>query len=390
MTDNAVQQFATYLAGITEPAERARTIARANMLAMQAAPDEAFEPPIRTLKDYLAAEIEIPPVLVTPNLLVRGGLNVTIGRAGKGKTVMNLNRLMRWAAGLPMFDGWQDKDGEPYLMPAHPLKILIVENEGAAGLFHQQIGIMANASEFIKPAARKLIDENIFIWGEGGYSGMKLDDPAKLKLLRDGVEKWEPDLVFIEPLRSLWSGDENSSTEMNEVVDALVALSTDFNCATLMAHHERKAGAGDDGEKMSAGRGSTVLEGIVTAMENFESIKSGEQRELTWSKMRYAAAPSPVRMSWVNESQWYEWVPVTHLEESVLTALRDNGDEPMSIKDLCDELEETQSKLRPVLKKMEEDKQVRKLPSVATSNGSTGHRFRLPSQDNDGFGGLSL
>ena len=87
MTDksDAIKLFAAALAAETDPAAREHMLARVKMLAMNAAPEEAFEPPIRTLNDYLAAEIEMPPVLINPFMCVRGGMNVTVGRAGKGK-----------------------------------------------------------------------------------------------------------------------------------------------------------------------------------------------------------------------------------------------------------------------------------------------------------------
>jgi len=344
---------------------------------------------LRTLGDYLAAEIEVPPVLVHPFMCVRGGLNVTVGRAGKGKTVMNLNRMLRWSAGLPMFDGWTDHDGEPLLMPDKALRILIVENEGAAGMFHRQIGLMLHAEDYLPAEARELAKTNTLIWGEGGYSHLKLDDPQRLQQLRDGIEKWEPDLVFIEPFRSLWSGEENSSTEMNVIVDALVGIATDFDCGVWAAHHEKKGGAGED-DKMSAARGSTVLEGIVTLMENFESTKGGDLRELQWSKSRYEVPPPPVRMEWDHENKWYKHVPAAQLEDDIIAALAENNDEPMGVSDLAEALDETKTKIRDVCKKMKNDGKLKALPSVATQNGSTGARYRLPSSGEATGGGLAL
>lgn len=383
MTDSALQNFAELLRATTDEAERARMIARVKMLAMKDAPAEAFEPPIRTLGDYLACEIEVPPVLVEPNIVVRGGLNATIGRAGKGKTVMNLNRMLRWSAGKPLFSGWKGSDGIVQLNPSHPLKILVVENEGAAGLFHRQIGIMLNAEGFLTDEDRKLCKENLLVWGEGGYSGLKLDDPNKLNGLRAGCEKWEPDIVFVEPFRSLWNGEENSATEMNVVVDALIGIATDYECGCIIAHHERKSGAGDDGEKMSAGRGSTVLEGAVTVMENFEGVKGGDFRQLTWSKSRHGKAPNPVRMEWVPEAWWYKHVPESKIGEDILSALRDNADEPMTTSDLMEVTDEKRDKLTKVLRQMADEGKIKKMSSSHGQDGSSGFRWRLPTGEGD-------
>lgn len=392
MTQDAIQQFAAYLATITDDSERARAIAKAKMLGMQNAPDSAFEAPIRTLGEYLASPIEIPPVLVEPLLVVRGGLHATIGRAGKGKTVVSLNRLLKWSCGRPLFDDWKDADGNAFLRPSHPLRILIIENEGAAGMFHKQIGHMLNAEGFLSEDDRKQAKENVLIWGEGGYSDLKFDDKDKRDMVRAGCEKWKPDLVFIEPFRSLWAGDENSSTEMGAVVDALVGIASEFECATWIAHHESKGGYEEDGEKMSRARGSTVLEGIVTIMENFESVKAGQFREMSWSKARHATygPPPPVRMEWVMDAWWYSWVPSTRLDDAIIEALRDNADEPMSVTDLSEVLDETKKKVRDSAKRLADDGKLRKLPSIAGVGGSTGVRFARPEDPDKEYGGLSL
>lgn len=384
-----IKQFSSYLASLTDPKERERAFDMAKMSAANAAPPEAFKPPIRTARQYLSDEIEVPPVLVEPYIVVRGGLTCTIGRAGKGKTVMNLNRIIRWSAGKPMFSGWHDKDGNALLNPARPLKTLIIENEGAGGLFHRQLGIMLHATEFLNEDEREVALDNLLVWGDGGYSGLKLDDPERLNNVRKGVEEWEPDLVFVEPFRGLWQGEENSATDMTKVVDALVEIAADYQCGVLLAHHERKSGVGEDGEKMSAGRGSTVLEGAVTVMENFEGVKGGDFRELSWSKSRHGKAPNPVRMEWVADSWWYRWVSMDDISEAIVTALRDH-DGPMNVADLSEATGEKKDKLRPLLNKLYDDKRVLRMSSESSGAGSTGFRYTLPVDETQSYGGLSV
>jgi hypothetical protein len=391
MTANsdALKAFAALLAAEPDPAKRNRLIKQATMLALNEAPPEAFEPPIRTLEDYLLAEIALPPVLIHPYLCVRGGLNVTVGRAGFGKTVMNLNRMLRWSAGLPWVDGWVDKHGEKMLAPDKPLRILIVENEGAAGMFHKQVGDMLASERHLPGEAVDLAKQNILIWGEGGYSNMKLDDPNILAGLRQGVEKWEPDLVFIEPFRSLWKGEENSATEMNVVVDALVGLATDYNCGVWAAHHEKKGGAGED-DKMSAARGSTVLEGVVTVMENWEKAKSGDFREMTWSKSRHGVAPNPQMFKWDHDAWWYDMVPSDQVNEDIYGELKGNPDEAMTKSELSEALDYPPHKLEKALREMVESGKIKRMASVPTANGSSGYRYRLPTGGDDSSGGLSI
>lgn len=393
MTNSTIQEFAKLLANEDEAGRKA-LLKRAQLLAMNEADPEQFEPPISTLKEYLEKPIPVPPIVVTPHILVRGGITCTIGRAGKGKTVMNLNRILRWGAGLPLFDKLKDKDGQALYAPAdgEPVKTLIIENEGAAGLFHKQIGLMLHATPYLKEHEREDAAENVLVWGDGGYSGLKLDDPKQLDHVRAGCEKFEPDVLFVEPFRGLWKGEENSSTDMAVVADALSEIGSDYNCAILLAHHERKSGAGDDGEKMSAGRGSTVLEGVVSLMENFESVRGDDYRELSTSKARHGAKPAPVRMEWDGDHWWYRHVPLNQVEQNVLDFIAD-APEPPGVKTMATELGETEWQVRKVAKSLKEQGRVKELKSATTEGGgSTGYRYRLCKEadaESDG-GGLEL
>lgn len=384
MADSALENFAKLLAAEPNDAKRAAMLQRAKMLALGQVKAEDFEPPVTSLGEYLDTPIDIPASLVWPTIVVRGEITATLGRAGKGKTTMNLNRILRWAAGKPFFDSFKDADNKHYLSPPEPLKVLIIENEGAAAMFHGKMGILLNhCGDILDDVDRELIRENVFIWGHGGYAGLKLDDPVQLNKVRAGVEKVEPDIVFIEPFRGLWKGEENSSTAMANMVDSLQAMGTDFNCGIIISHHERKSGAGEDGELMSAGRGSTVLEGVVACMENFQGVSGGDYKELTWSKARYLQPPPPTRFEYDIRTNWYRHVPMDEIEGGVLLVLRDNLDEALTLKELSEETGEKITKLRPLLSKLTKDKKVRKLPSIATGDGTTGARFRIVGDDSD-------
>jgi hypothetical protein len=377
----ALEEFAKLLAQTDDPAQRARLTKRAEMLAMNQVPEEKFEPPIRNLGVYLDTPIDIPPSLVWPTIVVRGEVTATLGRAGKGKTTVNLNRIMKWACGRPLFDGFTcphdgEDQGKTYIAPSGPLRTLVLENEGSAGMFHQKIGIMLLNNDIFSDEERDLIRENVLIWGDGGYSGLKLDNEQGVANLRAGIEKWEPDIVFIEPFRALWRGEENSSTEMAVVIDNIIGMATDYNCGYILSHHERKSGADGD-ELMSAGRGSTVLEGAVAVMENFQSVKGGDFRELTWSKARYLQPPPPVRLQYERNNGWYEYVPESDLERAVLEALEIN-DEPLTKAGLVDILDEKPYQVNKALKQLLEDSRISQL---GAASGSSGWRYAIAGKE---------
>jgi hypothetical protein len=386
VTRQVVEDFGKLLAQTTDPAQRARLMKRAELLGMKEVPQEQFEPPVTPLGIYLDTPIEVPASLIWPTIVVRGEITATLGRAGKGKTTFNLNRVLRWAAGKPLFDDFKSPhdDDKHFLSPEQPLKTLVLENEGSAGMFHLKMGTMLyNCGDILTDEDRKLIRENVFIWGDGGYSGLKLDDPAGVDNLRAGIEKCEPDIVFIEPFRQLWRGEENSSTDMAVVVDNILAMATDYNAGFILSHHEKKGGYGED-DMMSAARGSTVLEGVVACMENFQSIKNGEFREITWSKSRYLQPPPPTRLEYDRDAGWYNHVPESSLDLAILEALEINGEEPLNKTGIAELLDEKPHKIAKSLKTLVDENRIVRLSSQSGPGGTTGYRYKMKHDDEEG------
>lgn len=323
------------------------------------------------LGEYLENEPEVPPILVEPGLIVRGGIAVTIGRAGKGKTMVNLNRLMAWAAGRPFLG---------VLKPCAPLKCLVVENEGAAVMFHRKIKRMVEHSGF-NPTELGLVADNFNVWGDGGYSGLKLDESGNFKL-RSEIERIKPDIVFIEPLRFLHTGEENSATEMAIVLDSLAGLAAEYQVGVILSHHERKGGIEEDGEMMSLARGSTALEGAVDVMENFKSVKGGDFRELSWSKSRYEEPPGPLRMVWDHSRHWYTLVPASAGGAEILDVLSAAG-APVSVKMIADETGESEAKTRRELQKLIDEEPPRISRFAVPGQG---YMYRVEAGDSERMG----
>jgi len=371
MTESPERAYARHLAALDDEGFRS-SIRRARFLATEDMPEGSFDPPIRTAGEYLDTPIEIPASLVYPTIVVRGEITTTLGRAGKGKTTFNLNRICKWSAGLPLFDDWEDCDGRPYLAPESPLKTLVIENEGSAGMFQHKLGTMLNREAYLTPEHRSLARDNVLIWGDGGFSDFKLDDEGKVNLLRAGCEKWKPDIIFLEPFRSLWRGEENSSTDMTEVINTLQVVAKEYNCGIILSHHERKSGAGDDGELMSAARGSGVLEGAVAVMENFQAVVGGAYREITWSKARYLQPPPTTRMEYQPADEWYTHVPASSLEERLLLLLEDN-EEALTVRQLADMTDEKEDRLRNTLNAMYEQARAQRRAAIP---GETGYRWK--------------
>jgi hypothetical protein len=313
------------------------------------------KPPVRSLGDFLDHEIVLPPMLVDPGLVARGAVHVMYARGGKGKTAVSLNRLVKWAAGRPMFDELPD-----VMKPTKPLRTLIVENEGAPAHFQRILARIVNGKHdderIFDDEQTELIRSNISIWGDGGWSKMKLDDPDNLDLVKRGIEAAQADILFLEPFRGIWKGDEQDSTAMSNVLDALSEIANEYSIGVLLTHHERKTN--ENADHMDASRGSTAFEGHCAVMERWRSVSSGHQRELLWAKNRFEPEPPPVRMKFVRERWGYEYVAEDANVRRVMAVLHQVAPDYIAVPAVADELNG------------EDQQQVRRWLNKAVDNGA--------------------
>jgi hypothetical protein len=363
-TDAHVKGFSEYLAGLGDE-ERNQALAQARVLAVSAAPSENVgEPPVRTLAEYLRDKIPEPPSLVMADVVddlpptgqvVRGAVSLLTSPGGKGKTVLSLNRIVRWAAGLPLFDGL-----ETSYRPREPLKTLVIENEGAAGFFQSRLERMIDHFEF-DPAERRLVDKNVLIWGDGGWSSLKLDDGTNMDLVRRAMEKYEPDILFMEPLRGLHVQEENDNTAMAALLDTLHGIARDYKGGIMLTHHERKSGVGESTEEMWAVRGAAALTDLAGVVERFKSVKNGSQREVSNTKSRFGPAPGPARMKFDPVAWRYDYVPESELDMQILSTLEAMPGEWYSAEHVAELVGETLAVSRTALNSLASDSKIKKM-----------------------------
>lgn len=273
-------------------------------------------PPVRRLGEFLDAEIKVPPALVSPNSIVRGALAATVGAGGVGKTSMLMGRLMRWAAGVPWFE-----DIAEAFVPTQPLKTLVIENEGAGGMFQMKLRTMLDNAGFDADHVQ-LVRDNILIWGEGGYSGIRLDDPPAVAQVKRALEEWEPDILFLEPFARLWQGNENDNSEMNAILSGLEELAAKHDCAIMLAHHRRKGEVGAGQSAQEFARGASALEGAVRYMEFLHRSKNGWM-EIETTKNTYADVTGPYYLDWRgNDTGWHQHVDAV---QKIIDLLNERG-----------------------------------------------------------------
>lgn len=372
--DQAVLDYAQYLASLPhqEARKRANNAVRARLVAVLP-PEEVNKPPIRSLGEYLDEEIELPPMLVEPGFVARGALSTLTSRGGKGKTAVSLNRLIRWSMGRSLFEELPE-----VMAPIEPLRVLLIENEGAPGHFQQVLSTILHGNDFDTHEVRRA-RENITIWGNGGWSGLKLDDEENVRMIRRACEIAKPDILFLEPFRGLWKGSENDDVAMSEILDAISQIANDFSLGAMLTHHERKSSL-EGADPMSAARGSTALEGHAAVMERWAPAKGVDQRELSTIKNRFNPnPPAPLRMEFEHERWGYRYVGEDEQLRTVVELLREYGrDDYVTVAAASEHLGETKQTARRWLNKAEAEGFAKK-----KALGQDGIGYRYAAQDDE-------
>lgn len=368
------KQAAEYFADL-DPEARKEAFSRVNVSIKLTAPIEDVDPPppVHTLEEYFAMDLKEPPSLISDCQVVRGEITATIARAGRGKTTLLTNRMMRWAAGLPLFDDLPDVQA-----PEAPLRQLLIENEGSGYYMRENLEKLYDHIA-IDDARKALAKKNLMVWGDGGYTGLKVDREADMATIECALGEHHPDILYLEPFRGIWSGDENDNSAMEEVLDSLVALANNFECGIMLSHHSNKAPI--EGDWMGASRGATALEGKVAAMEVFYPVHNEEQRELKWAKKRYGKKPfpAPMRMQYDFDTRSLVRIPDSEMEQEVLSFLSQD-DPPMwwNKAQIAEEVDETQDRVdRKALRSLLDQGRIVK----KNKEGTTKYRLKVGDGD---------
>jgi hypothetical protein len=213
----------------------------------------------------------------------RAGLFQIFGASYTGKTLLVLDLVMSWCAGLPEWQGYKlNNDGKPQ-------DAVYVAAEGGAALSVHVDAWLKYHSD-VDPSR---LSGLVFLDGGEGHHmflGIGKEQPqfedGWPRLVREIVEAdIEPSLVVFDTQIDLAPGiDENSNTDMVGVLREVKRLGDSLGFMAIVVHH-----TGHDGNKA---RGASGMMGKCDAQAKLTSIgeKSGKAR-LEWTKVKGRAVP---------------------------------------------------------------------------------------------------
>jgi RecA-family ATPase len=258
-----------------------------------------------------ALQPQAPLAYLVEGLIAEGSLSCFYGEPGSKKTYALLSLAVCAAMGKPWL----------HFPVGAPRRVLFVDEESG------ERRLTLRLAEAIRGEL-----------GDGGMplqyvclAGFKIEDESDAFLLRLLIEESGAQLVIIDALADVMSGDENSKQETQPVMTALRRIADQTRAALIFIHHSNK---------MGGYRGSSAIKAAVDLMVavssedgkeyiNFKTEKNRDGEALRWA----------AKAAWVPEAgQFYlsafeNLPPPTRQrpasQQYVLRYLEEHGPSPM-------------------------------------------------------------
>jgi len=180
------------------------------------APDGVF---IGSLEEFMAADIAKAEPLVDP-LVFRSGFSMAGGMKGTHKSFFVIQLGLHLAAGR-----------SPFLNSAiaQPARVLLIQQEISVGFMRERLQKINEANP-IDTAGR-------FIPVTTTANQIRLISQKGLDQVKGWIDKFEPELLILDPISSFHDTQENDSVAQAKIRDVLNRLKAQYNMAVLITHH---------------------------------------------------------------------------------------------------------------------------------------------------------
>lgn len=247
----------------------------------------------------------------------RTGLFQLYGASYAGKTVLTIDLVMSWCAGLETWQGYRLNNG------GKPQEALYVAAEGGAAVsVHVDAWIKYHGVEKSRLAGLKFLDG-----GDGDHVFLSVGKKAEAvpeadswdRLFKEVVDAGiNPTLVVFDTQIDIAPGvDENSNTDMVGILRAIKRKADSGGFMAMVIHH-----TGHDGTRE---RGASGMKGKCDAQARLEVIgKESGKAKLTWTKVKGRECPKDTISYHIQgsrllpdlDSEGAVCVPISNLEAS--------------------------------------------------------------------------
>lgn len=233
-------------------------------------------------------------------------VGVIVAPGSTGKSMLALQLLISVALGRDIFGLFPDNT----VIPAGRVMLINVEDpeEIIHSRLHQFGGILNNEdiAELIEKLDVYSLQGSGFTISQKVSGGVLQQSPSFLGAI-NAIKEASPRLVVWDTMNRLAGGaEENSNSEMGQVMSYLEQLNKQASCSSLIVHHSSKAAAlQGQGGLQQAGRGASAVTDNARFQINLSGLTKEKAEELgysedarrTWVCMTYAkinyGAPLP-------------------------------------------------------------------------------------------------
>ena len=184
----------------------------------------------QSLEQILAQPPRYPKALVASGLLYERTKMIIYGRYKSLKSMMGLDLAFSLASG----EDWLGFD-----TPDEGVSVFYLQLEISYQLFRARLSKTWDHRKMYQRLAKPL-----HFWTQ---HWLKLDQPEGIKLLDNYLKMYQPDVVIIDPLYKVVSGNLLTVIDMQKVIDALDTLIGRHGVSVIVISHTRK-GIMDMGE----------------------------------------------------------------------------------------------------------------------------------------------
>jgi len=133
------------------------------------------------------------------------------------------------------------------------------------------------------PSDRRRVAENLRIVDlsdsvpliEVDRAGIGIETPS-MRDLRATLESLKPDVVWLDPLVEIHTGEESAASAMRPVMRALRTLAAHLDAHVSLLHHETKSG---EGTALQRARGSGAIGGAIRLLWSLRPMSAEEAQE---------------------------------------------------------------------------------------------------------------
>ena len=138
------------------------------------------------------------------------------------------------------------------------------------------------------------IDANLIL---GHPTYLPINRPDYYDYLYELVKEDNPDVLILDPLIRFHDVDENSASQMSDVLGKIRTMMAELKVSVILVHHTGKVAS-------RGGRGSSVIVGDYDSC--IEICKSDDCNVLLKFDMRHVETPSPKKIRFNLDTFWFE------------------------------------------------------------------------------------